>query len=245
MRKLFTYLLLCISGLTMLSACDEMMGRERVKGNGHVVKQNREVPEFHGIDLRGNMNIYISQGAARKVEVETDDNIQAYIELEEEDGQLIVKQRNNTSISTNRDIRVYITVPSLNDVAISGSGNIYMKDKFVSKDRLAFSISGSGNIKAGNIDAPEVRADIAGSGNMELKGSTRDVKVSIAGSSDFLGSELLAENVNVDIAGSGDAHVYASMKLEANIAGSGDVRYRGDATVSNMSIVGSGSVRKE
>lgn len=245
MRKLFTCLLLCISGLTMLSACDEMMGRERIKGSGHVVKQTREVREFSGVDLRGNMNIYISQGAVRKVEVETDDNVQEYIELEEDGGQLIVKQRNNTSISTNRDIRVYITVPSLNDVSISGSGNIYIKDKFTSTDRMAFSISGSGNLKAGDIDAPEVRADIAGSGNMELKGNTRDVKVSIAGSSDFLGSELLAENVNVDIAGSGDAHVYASMKLEANIAGSGDVRYRGDATVSNMSIVGSGSVRKE
>ncbi|MCK7557349.1 DUF2807 domain-containing protein [Chitinophaga sedimenti] len=185
MRKLFTCLLLCISGLTMLSACDEMMGRERIKGSGHVVKQTREVREFSGVDLRGNMNIYISQGAVRKVEVETDDNVQEYIELEEDGGQLIVKQRNNTSISTNRDIRVYITVPSLNDVSISGSGNIYIKDKFTSTDRMAFSISGSGNLKAGDIDAPEVRADIAGSGNMELKGNTRDVKVSIAGSSDF------------------------------------------------------------
>ncbi|UYQ91833.1 DUF2807 domain-containing protein [Chitinophaga horti] len=245
MRNIFTCLLLAVTTVFVFSGCDEMIGNERVKGNGHVVKQAREVVPFQRIDIRGSMDVYIHQGATARVEIETDENVQPYIELEAEEGELIVKQRNNTSIRTSKPVRVYITVASLDAVSLSGSGNIYMKDKFTADDKMLFSLSGSGVIKAAELDAPSVDVEIAGSGDMELKGKTRDMNVSIAGSSNFHGSELLAENVKVDISGSGDAHVYASIKIEANIAGSGDVRYRGDATAGNTSIVGSGSVRKE
>ncbi|WP_295116705.1 head GIN domain-containing protein [uncultured Chitinophaga sp.] len=245
MRTSLLSLLLCAALAPTLTGCDEMLGHEKIKGNGNVVKQTRQTARFDQLELKGNMDVYIRQGEQQEVVVEIDENIQPYIILEENEGELEIKQKDNTSLRTNRATKVYITVADLRLISLSGSGNININGKFVAGDKLAFSLSGSGNIKSDELDAPRIEADMAGSGDISLKGNTREVKVDIAGSADFHGTDLLAENAEVNIAGSGDAHVYASMRVTASIAGSGDVRYRGDAIATTSSVVGSGSLRKE
>lgn len=241
-----TKLFLCcvtfaVSVTGLFSACN-VIGQNRVKGSGNVIKEDRQVPSFHKLKVEGSMNVYLSQGAAKAAVIEAEDNIAPLVELVEEDGKLKVRYRRNTSISTHKSVNVYLTTPEVDEVSLAGSGDIKLVDKFNAKEEVKVSLSGSGNLK-GAINAPAVKASIAGSGNMFLEGETRDVNISIAGSGDFQGDGLLAEDVKVSIAGSGDASVHASVKLDAKIAGSGDVKYKGTPQIST-SVAGSGSVRK-
>lgn len=245
MRTLVTCVILSVAAMPLFTGCDVIIGRETVRGNGHIIKQDRPTAPFDELELQGSMDVYVTIGAEQKVTVETDENIQPFIELEENAGELAINQKDNTSISTNRGVKVYVTTPKLENISLSGTGNIYLDGKFVSTDRIKFSLSGSGNLKAREVDAPIVEARLTGSGNIYIKGKTRDVEVDIEGSADFMGEDLLAENAKVNIAGSGDAHVYASLKIDANIAGSGDVKYRGNAPTISSSIAGSGSVKKD
>ena len=93
------------------------------------------------------------------------------------------------------------------------------------------------------LDAPEVYADLSGACSVQLKGSTKNLRMEGSGSSDFKCMELLAENVEVDISGSGYAEVYASVKLDVDVSGAGDIKYKGNATV-NQHVSGAGSVKK-
>lgn len=228
---------LSIAGL--FSACT---GQNRVKGSGNVIKEERDAPSFHKIKLEGSMNVFLSQGAAKKAVIEAEDNIAPLVELVNEDGRLKVRFRHDANVFTRKGVNVYLTTPEVDEIALSGSGDIKLVDKFNSKDEMKLTLSGSGNLN-GTINAPEVKASIAGSGNMNLQGETKAVRVSIAGSGDYVGDNLLSEDAEVKIAGSGDAAVHASVKLEAKIVGSGDVKYKGNPNVSS-SVAGSGSVRK-
>jgi hypothetical protein len=240
-KSLLCQAIVASSASVLLYSCD-VIGQNRVKGNGHVIKEERQVAPFHRIKVEGSMNVYLTQGAAKAAVIEAEDNIAPLVELVEEEGRLVVRLKRGVSISTHKDLNVFLTTPEVNEASLAGSGDLKLDGKFTSRSDVKFSLSGSGNLK-GEINAPAVKASIAGSGDMNLKGETKEMSLSIAGSGNFEGDELLSENVNVNIAGSGDADVYASVKLDAKIAGSGNVNYKGTPQISS-SVAGSGSISK-
>ncbi|MGF6846385.1 hypothetical protein QFZ51_001620 [Chitinophaga sp. W3I9] len=241
--KSLLYQAIVASSVSVLFYSCDVIGQNRVKGNGHVIKEERQVVPFQRIKVEGSMNVYLTQGAAKAAVIEAEDNIAPLVELVEEDGRLIVRLKRGVSISTHKDLNVFLTTPEINEASLAGSGDLKLDGKFTSRSDVKFNLSGSGNLK-GEINAPAVKASIAGSGDMFLKGETKDVNLSIAGSGNFEADELLSENVSVNIAGSGDADVYASVKLDAKIAGSGNVNYKGTPQISS-SVAGSGSISKK
>ncbi|WP_436484801.1 head GIN domain-containing protein [Chitinophaga sp. ARDCPP14] len=241
-KSLLCQAIVASSVSVLFYSCD-VIGQNRVKGNGHVIKEERQVVPFQRIKVEGSMNVYLTQGAAKAAVIEAEDNIAPLVELVEEDGRLIVRLKRGVSISTHKDLNVFLTTPEINEASLAGSGDLKLDGKFTSRSDVKFNLSGSGNLK-GEINAPAVKASIAGSGDMFLKGETKDVNLSIAGSGNFEADELLSENVSVNIAGSGDADVYASVKLDAKIAGSGNVNYKGTPQISS-SVAGSGSISKK
>lgn len=237
--KNFLFGAACIAAVSFSSCID--MG-ERVNGNGNIKSENRKVSEADKISLGGDMDVYISEGPMA-LKVEADENLLPYIITEVEGGTLKIRDRDNVNINTSHAMKVYVTMPSVTDVRVGGSGNITF-DKMITSDRdMAFAISGSGDITA-QVNAPKTMAEISGSGNIHISGETKNVEIHIAGSGNYDGQELKAENAEVHIAGSGDAGVFADATLNASIAGSGTVKYKGNATVEKH-ISGSGSVDKE
>ena len=144
--------------------------------------------------------------------------------------------------STNNKLVVYITTPHIEEVSLSGSGNIITKGKFTGSNKLKVGLAGSGDADL-EVNTPTVTASIAGSGNIKLTGETQDATVSIAGSGNFNGEDLKAENAKASIAGSGDAKLFADVTLNVRIAGSGSVFYKGNAAVTQK-VAGSGEVKK-
>ncbi len=230
---------LALTMLLLLTACFNT-GR-RVKGNGRVETQTRNIGELKIIKVLGSMDVQVSPGEP-SVRVEADGNILPLIITEVNEGALVIRTEENTMISTENDIKVYVTTPLLTGVTVAGSGNVMAKGDFDNGEKMKFKIAGSGNINM-DVNAPRVEADIAASGDLQLGGKTRDLEVNIGGSGNFEGTDLKAENAKVKIAGSGDVFLFADVKLDAKIVGSGNVKYKGNAVVSK-SIMGSGSISK-
>jgi hypothetical protein len=232
--------LTCISLLVLLSVSCVMNGK-RVKGNGKVVTENRTVSSAKKINVLGSMDVVLAVGQP-SVKVEGDENILKYILIEERDGWLDIRTRDNMNIDTKNNIVVYVTTPALTQLKITGSGDVRSDGKFTSSEDMSFSLTGSGNLII-PFNAPRVTVAIAGSGDMTASGETRDVKVSIAGSGNFNGQDLKAENADMNIAGSGDAYIFADVRLKAHIMGSGSVHYTGNAAI-EKNVMGSGVVAK-
>lgn len=238
MKRIFLFLAFVV--LT-LSAC-RWMGFRRIKGNGVIVTQDRNISRAQKIKLAGSYNVEITQGPVTSVKVEADENILPYIITREEDGYLVIKSRDHFSFSTDHDIKVYITTNVLEQLHLAGSGNIIGKTKFTGGNKLGLKIAGSGDIRL-EVNTPDLESEIAGSGTVTLKGETRNESVKISGVGDYNADELKAENATVRIAGSGNVKVFAATNLDINIAGVGSVFYKGEPTV-KQHIAGSGEVKK-
>lgn len=221
---------------TLFTACDE----ECISGSGTVVSQELNVPPFQSLALLGSAEVIIREGNTQLVEVEGQQNIINLINTDVRGGHWDIFTEG--CVRNSRGLTYYITVPNLELIGLSGSGNISTENT-LNSDELSLVLSGSGRIDV-RAECSEIISNITGSGVIRIAGTAEDAQVMISGSGGYQGFELETETTRVNISGSGDADVTVSELLQAIITGSGNVIYRGNPTV-DTNITGSGTVRPD
>ncbi|MEX1348660.1 MAG: head GIN domain-containing protein [Desulfobacterales bacterium] len=221
----------------MTAGCIFIVNGKSTQGSGNIVTGEREVSEFNKIHLKGSGNVLMTLGEKQTLKIKTDDNIMPLIETVVRGDKMTISHGKHHLRPT--VFEVFITVKDLAGVAISGSGDIRGKGKFVT-DTFYAEISGSGDMDL-EIETDRLEAKISGSGSIRLAGKAEDYTVSISGSGEVNAFEVQAKNVSVKISGSGDCRVHAAESLVAKISGSGDVYYKGRPQI-NTKISGSGSL---
>jgi hypothetical protein len=236
MKRIIPVLLL-LSFVT--SSCHFMHHTER--GDGNVVKEDRRVETFKGVDVSGGIEVIITQDSAYSVKVEIDKNLQEFIEVYTDDNVLRIHQKNNTSLDATGDIKVYVSAPLYKELSASGACGFTSTGKIASEEGLNIDMSGASWAKL-DVRAPSVTVSTSGACSVTLKGEAKDFKVDGTGSSDFNCFDLLTENADIDLSGAGNAEVTASVKLNATCTGAADVRYKGSPAVSS-DVSGAGTVK--
>jgi hypothetical protein len=201
-------------GLVTISDCNP----NAIHGSGVSKTESRAVGSFSKIDLAGSPDVDVTVGPAASVSVTTDDNLLPLIETTVNGDTLSIgsKDSYNTSIG----VKVNITVPMLDDVSVSGSGDIHVT----------------------GLTAGDFESRVTGSGDVTASGVVDRLSARITGSGDLRAGDLTAKHVHVNVTGSGDATIHATEELDATVTGSGDVHYSGNPTQVRKSITGSGDI---
>lgn len=219
----------------MLASCLFM---DHVKGTGPVARKTLTVAPFHGVELTGALDVTITKGAQQKVEVEAQANLAELVELEVRNG--ICHITTSESYSTTKPFIVHVTIPALDHVTLSGSGDVISTTTF-EPDDLHVVVRGSGDV-ALNVNAGTVKAELSGSGEIKLVGTATSLDAQVKGSGDIKAGNLKVAIANAQVVGSGDVTVQTGT-LNAQITGSGDVKYKGAKPTITSKVTGSGSVR--
>ncbi|MCB0628273.1 MAG: head GIN domain-containing protein [Saprospiraceae bacterium] len=209
-----------------------------ISGEGPVVKRTLDLDDFSAIRLTNNAKVYIRQGSPQSVEVEAQENIIDNLKREVSDDAWTIGF--DRSVRRYDGMKVYITLPSLRGLRVSGSGSITSESRFTGVEDMDVSISGSGDIRL-EVESASIDSHISGSGNIKLRGTTGRHEVHISGSGNVEAYELNSESCKVQISGSGDCDVDVREDLEVRISGSGDVNYKGRPRISSR-ISGSGDI---
>ncbi len=229
-------------GLLIFSACEK--SSICIKGNNKTATKTIEMNAFEGVELDGSFNVEIHQGTEYLVEATGDENIIDLLQTDIKNGICMLNLKRGCY--KNYKLTVYVTLPSLENVVLAGSGNIIVND-FTNQTELKTALSGSGNITLYDFEnASTMFFSIAGSGNIDCRRDIRNVKnleIEIEGSGNYNGYQIFANNAVAKIGGSGNIKLTTIDNLEAIIDGSGTIRYRGNPTV-YQKITGSGSIIK-
>ncbi|MDP3468994.1 MAG: head GIN domain-containing protein [Daejeonella sp.] len=215
-----------------------------VNSKMHLRDDERQVSGFSGITVSGRHHVYITMSNTESLRLEGDSDVINEIETKVENGILKIrdkKQLNKRSWNNSGKVNIYIQAKSLNNLVLSGSGNVELKGK-VKSANLNNTISGSGSMTV-NIEVENYIAVISGSGKISSKGYAKNARITVAGSGDFDGRNLKTTNTSAKVSGSGEISIIADKELEAVMSGSGDIRYGGNATV-NSKKSGSGNISK-
>lgn len=233
--------LILIALVSLLGSC-RWMRYKRVTGNGNITTTTRNVSHTERIKLEGSYEVEITQGATPSVRIEADENLMSYILTDQDGGFLRIHSREHFNLSTDHGIKVYIVTPKLEEVRLSGAGNVTGMNKFTGGDRLVLNISGAGDMTL-DVNTPKVDASVAGSGTIRLKGETQEQHVQLSGVGDYKAEDLKSERSTVRITGAGNAWVFADETLDVHVAGVGSVYYKGSAQVTQQ-VAGAGDVKK-
>ncbi|WP_190300307.1 head GIN domain-containing protein [Rufibacter hautae] len=240
MKKTNLFPLLAV--LALIASLSSFRGANRTAFD----EQTRNLPAFHEIGLAYPANVILRQGGTQSVKVEGDKDQLADLETEVKNGRLSIKRKDedrnwNWSSSGNDRVTIYITVPQVDHLAVSGSGKIKGEGTFKAKS-LDLAVSGSGGIQL-NANVENLSSRISGSGSVELKGEGQESTISVSGSGSMKGYEFKTNSAQVSISGSGSCEINATSSLKSSISGSGRVSYEGSPSVDSR-VSGSGTVKK-
>ncbi len=219
--------------------------QEKITGDGNLKKETREISNFTGLMVSGNVNVDLSYGDSKSIIVEGDENILPYIETTVENGNLIIKTKDKVSVRTKNKLLVHVSMKKVARLRVAGSGNITGSGDFSNDSKTEIGVSGSGSINIAMNSFSETKINISGSGNVTLKGkSTNNIDATISGSGNIDCAEVICDDVNARVSGSGNIKVFANKSIEARVSGSGNIYYKGSATNINLKSSGSGKIIK-
>ena len=78
-------LFIALAVLMTASGCREIFAK-RIRGNGNVSTENRQVSNFNSVDVSGAIDVYVSQSPESSIRIEGDNNLLEFIEVYEEGG---------------------------------------------------------------------------------------------------------------------------------------------------------------
>ncbi len=206
------------------------------KGEGPEVERVLNMPHFTGVKLSCEAKVFITQGDTFEVVAKGEDNVIDELELDVQDDTWSIEFDHCVK---SYDLEIYITMPDIEYLGVSGSGEI-RGDNFFTVQDIVLRVSGSGGLCLG-LYAEDVDGKISGSGQVELEGEAENLDFDISGSGDLKAFNLPVEKADIRISGSGDASVKVLEVLDVRVSGSGDVFYKGYPTI-NSNISGSGDV---
>jgi hypothetical protein len=205
------------------------------------VEETRDLKGFTKVSFGVSGNMYINIGTEFKVVLEGDKSVLEDIITEVSGGRLIVKKE-NWHFNNNEKVTVYITMPGINGLGVSGSGRAEIKDA-VKADDLSLSVSGSGKIYTNEITVNNLKSSISGSGNIIVgSGNAANGDISISGSGNYMGESIKIGSLDISISGSGNCATGVTESLKASVSGSGNVTYEGNPKI-DARISGSGKIR--
>ncbi len=183
-----------ITGLSAQS-CEKMSNQ--IEGIGTITTNTLQVDDFTKINTVGSDNVYISYGADQEVTVTGHPNIISRIQTDVSNGTWDIELERGSY--GRYELTYYITIPTIERVTNTGSGNVSVTD-LIAVDRMKVSLIGSGGFFGFPLEANNCDVDISGSGNCEITvNDDLDVVIDGSGSVYYKGFPQIHE----DITGSG------------------------------------------
>lgn len=189
-------------------------------------RDTRNVDQFTKISFRYPGKLYLKQGSPQKVELEGDKDVLKEIGTDVEGNRLIIGKEDNLfnwKWDDDDKITVYITVPDIEAVSVSGSGDVIGQTKINGKD-FKFNVSGSGSLSL-DVDANgDIEADVSGSGDIDLKGKCSEFESDVSGSGKVMLAMTITNTADLSVSGSGKIQASGtSDEVKANVSGSGKI----------------------
>lgn len=224
MRRTWAAVVVCAVLIVSASSCVVHADRS-IRGSGRVTEEVHKLRSFSAVDFGTVGDLHIRKGSRCELRIEAEENLHDYIELDVSGGTLKIKTRRGVNLRPKRDIEFYLTVKELDEIVLSGAGDIDAPDLEGRHVRLA--ISGAGNIETEDLDAKSVELEISGAGNILIaEGKSDDVEIYISGSGNIEMDGLRGNRLDLKISGSGSTMIKNGGIDEQRIviSGSGDYK---------------------
>lgn len=215
-----------------------------IDGSGPVIMEKRDLSDYTAVSNENSFKVVVSEADSFAVEVEAQQNLLSVIETFVSGNTLVIRQMKGTCIRDGSSVTVYVSMPSLEALYISGSGTIIAD--VGESDEFECSNSGSGQLTIDSIYAGLISHHNSGSGSIRVTGSFADevIMVNSGSGTVYAGTIHNAPDVEIKHSSSGRimAQLYNIRRLDALLSGSGRIDLSGDTREADYKLTSSGRI---
>lgn len=203
----------------------------------------RTTGQFNAIVISSSIDLYLSQSSSTAVAVSASEvRHRDQITTEVRNNTLYISYKSKGGDWGAKNMRAYISVPTLNRIKASGACDIKVEGTFNASD-LEIELSGSSDFK-GNVTAQNLKLDGSGSSDFIISGTATNLRVDISGASDVKGFDLITDYCEAVASGASDISITVNKELKVRASGASDVSYKGNGVVKEVSTSGASDVKK-
>ena len=232
-------MIIVISILALATIACSVNGFGFSQGSGIVVSEDREIGDFSQVSLEGFGELIITQGDQAALTITAEDNVIDKIITEVRGDTLVITFEKDFRVAPTKKIRFELVVTELEDLTLSGAGDIFIDA--LESTQLDVTISGAGNLEIDHLEAKTVSIELAGAGDVEISGEVVDQTISLSGAGNYDAGDLQSQTAVVEISGFGNSTLWVEDALDITMDGAGKLEYYGQPVVSQH-INGAGSI---
>ena len=191
--------------------------------------------DFDELDIRGVFDVRIDHGDEYAVELIGSESEKNKYKIFTSGHTLVIEYKGsrkkfdwNTDVLDLDEIRINITMPSLEKIEAEGFGKIQFEN--FTADDLDIDIRGPVKLR-GEIDARDLAINLTGKSEAELSGNVRNLDADLQFASKLRAYNLEVRDAVVEVNGASSAKVNVSGTLEIDEGLASDVDYRGNPKI--------------
>jgi hypothetical protein len=205
--KIFLSFVLCLS----LIGCT--LAQRGVKGSGNITTENRTVSDFSQLELSGVFNVVIMQGTENKVSVETDDNLQELVIIENKGNSLIARNKKGSPFRKSTKMNVYITYKNITDIKNTLVGNL-SSSNLLTQSNFTYKSSAVGNADL-KLEVSSLTVDISTVGNTTIEGKATNCDLKNSSVGNLSAGKLFVEEMTLHNTAVGNTTYYAKKVVKS------------------------------
>lgn len=235
MKNLF----LIITSALILSSCTFNLG---TKGNGNIVSQERAISEsFNKISANSGIDVYLTKGTDARIIVETDENLQQFIETEVKNGKLEITT--SKKIGWSKAKKVYVTFIDLNEIQ-AASGASIVSNSLIKSENLSLNSSSGGELEI-EVFSKALVAQTSSGSEIKVRGKSSSFSANASSGSEIDAKELQTIEAKVQASSGADIKLQVRDKLTAQASSGAEIQYYGNPLSVDANKSSSGSVNKK
>ena len=194
---------------------------------GKVVTRDLELGDFSRVRIAGVVKFVLSQDSVCHIQAYGNEKrIEAY-DITVEDGMLRAELKmNKDKITRNTPaITLYVNAPMIQELRVSGAGDLEQIDSFSQDEALEIEVNGAGDLDINDMETKSLEVSINGAGDVDIE------------------HLRCQENVELKLSGAGDMDATIECRdLEASVNGAGDLDLNVKCDVLRVSCSGAGDI---
>ena len=242
MKTIFKMLSTLLLTAGLLSSCVYM--GEGIQPSKNLITRDYKVKEFNKIDAGTVGDIYYTQSADGKTDVQIygPDNIVALIQVAVKDSTLLLSIDKSKKVRNFKKMKITITSPTLNSISFKGVGDVHI-DNGLTTDNLYVESKGVGDVKIKSLTCSSLNVQSMGVGNVKLAGTVQAATLHSKGVGNIEAGNLQANIVEASSQGVGDITCNAVESINAAVRGVGSIKYKGNPTIKSLNKKGVGTIK--
>ncbi|MCF6213819.1 MAG: DUF2807 domain-containing protein [Flavobacteriaceae bacterium] len=198
-----------------------------IKGNGHVVTENRNlIQKFTSLKVGQGIEVYLTTEDQTKIVVEADKNIMDLLRTEVENGTLRIYFSKQVRSASSK--KVYLSTSFLSEINTS-SGAFVKFENSLKADNLVLKASSGSGIH-GTVFVTDLKCKASSGADIKLQGKAKNLKANASSGSDIKAYDLEVEYANARASSGASIKINVTKNIYAKSSSGGRVKYRGNPT---------------